>query len=69
MAPMRKFGKMVVGQDYVLRPGGYGVVRDDGGLVAIVTTSRGAFLLGGGQESGETPRQAAVPGGRDKPRR
>jgi 8-oxo-dGTP diphosphatase len=60
MAAIPEFGKVVPGKDYVLRPGGYGVVRDAAGLVAVVATSRGAFLLGGGQEGGETPRQALI---------
>ena len=60
MAAIREFGKAVSGKDYVLRPGGYCVVRDASGRVAVVATPRGAFLIGGGQEAGETPRQALL---------
>ena len=60
MAAIRNFGKTVAGKDYVLRPGGYGVVLGVEGRIAVVATSRGAFLLGGGLEGSEMPRQALV---------
>lgn len=56
----REFGEAVPGVDYVLRPGGYVVVRDTQGQVAVLSTPRGFFLPGGGQDGGETPAQAAV---------
>src|SRR5947209_12475389 len=60
MAAIPIFGKVVAGKDYVLRPGGYGIVFGVAGRVAVAATSRGTFLLGGGQERGETPRQALL---------
>ena len=59
-AKIREFGTTVVGENYILRPGGYGVVRNSADAVAIVTTSRGAFLLGGAQEGVESPQQALI---------
>ena len=60
MAAIREFGKVIARKNYVLRPGGYGVVRDAAGRVGVVATSRGIFLLGGAQEGSETPRQALI---------
>jgi 8-oxo-dGTP diphosphatase len=58
--PTRQFGEVVAGATYVLRSGGYAVVRNAAGEVAIVSTPQGFFLPGGGQEDTETPEQAAV---------
>ncbi|MFL6230754.1 MAG: methyltransferase domain-containing protein [Pyrinomonadaceae bacterium] len=55
-----EFGATVSGADYVLRPGGYLVVRNERGQIAVVSTPRGCFLPGGGQDGGESPAQAAV---------
>jgi 8-oxo-dGTP pyrophosphatase MutT (NUDIX family) len=44
----------------VLRPGGYVVLFDDGGAVAVVSTPSGLALPGGGQDKGEEPEDAAV---------
>ena len=55
-----EFGVAVAGADYQLRPGGYLVLRDARGEVAVVSTPRGFFLPGGGQEDGEIPESAAV---------
>jgi len=55
-----EFGERVVGADYVLRPGGYVVARNRAGEVAVVSTPKGCFLPGGGQEAAETLEQTAV---------
>jgi 8-oxo-dGTP pyrophosphatase MutT (NUDIX family) len=46
--------------DYVLRPGGYAVILDVAGNVAVVFTTQGLALPGGGQENAETPQDAAI---------
>jgi 8-oxo-dGTP diphosphatase len=58
--PVRAFGEAVAGVTYVSRPWGYAILRDATGDVTVVSTPRGLFLPGGGQEDGETPEQAAV---------
>jgi len=55
-----EFGSAVPGADYVSRPGGYLVVRNSRGEIAVLSTPQGFFLPGGGQENGESPAQAAV---------
>ena len=57
---IRQFGPFDAAADYVLRAGGYSVIARSGGQVAIVSTTHGFYLLGGGQEDGETAEQAAV---------
>ena len=56
----RVFGTVVAGADYIMRPGGYAVIRGPTGAIAVVTTPCGCFLPGGGQEPGETPEQTAI---------
>jgi 8-oxo-dGTP diphosphatase len=56
----RTFGEVEEGATYVLRPGGYVVIQDTGGLIAIVETRKGFHLPGGGLEPGETFEQAAI---------
>ena len=56
---MPQFGTIQDGVEYVLRPGGYAVVVDQG-LVAIVKTPKGYFLPGGGAESGEALADTAI---------
>lgn len=46
--------------EYILRPGGYAVIFNKAGEVAIVSAPGGMFLLGGGQEPAELPEAAAV---------
>ncbi|HEX5726843.1 MAG TPA: NUDIX domain-containing protein [Longimicrobiaceae bacterium] len=58
--PFPQFGAVVPGAEYVLRPGGYLVVRNARGEIAVVSSPRGYFLPGGGQEAGESPAEAAV---------
>jgi 8-oxo-dGTP diphosphatase len=55
-----QFGDQISGVDYVLRPGGYLVVRNSKSAIAVVATTRGYFLPGGGIEAGESAEQAAV---------
>lgn len=46
--------------EYVLRPGGYAVIFNAAGEVAVVATPRGFVLLGGGQDLAESPEEAAI---------
>jgi ribosomal protein S18 acetylase RimI-like enzyme/8-oxo-dGTP pyrophosphatase MutT (NUDIX family) len=57
---LREFGTEDAGCDYRLRPGGYAVIRNGAGEVAVVRTPEGVFLPGGGQLPGESPEDAAV---------
>src|SRR6266850_1463507 len=56
---IREFGTAVPGQIYILRPGGYSVIRERG-VVAVVLAPGGAYLPGGAQQAEESPEQAAV---------
>jgi 8-oxo-dGTP diphosphatase len=56
----REFGELLCDANYILRPGGYAVIRRASGEIAILTTPKGCFLPGGGQNQGETPEQAAI---------
>jgi 8-oxo-dGTP pyrophosphatase MutT (NUDIX family) len=58
-SPIPEFGVARPGCTYELRLGAYAVFRNDAGRVAVVLTPTGCFLPGGGQESGESPEQAA----------
>ena len=60
MAPIPEFGLPVPGAEYVLRPGGYVVLFNAAGEVAVVATPKGLALPGGGQEAGESPAEAAI---------
>jgi 8-oxo-dGTP diphosphatase len=53
-----EFGDRVPGQAYQPRPGSYAVILGDARRVAIVETSRGCFLPGGGAQPGESPETA-----------
>jgi 8-oxo-dGTP pyrophosphatase MutT (NUDIX family) len=55
-----EFGDKVAGVQYVLRPGGYAVIRNTAGAIAVALTPSGFVLPGGGQDDGETPEEAAV---------
>ena len=57
---MPEFGERVVGASDILRPGGYVVVQNSSGDIAVVSTPKGYFLPGGGQENGETLEQTAM---------
>lgn len=51
------FGHRFDDRPYTLRPGAYGVLRDDQSRIAVVHVPGGAFLPGGGADPGETPEQ------------
>ena len=53
------FGKRIEGPAYALRPGGYAVIADAAGRIAIVRVRGKLFLPGGGADPGETPEEAA----------
>lgn len=55
-----EFGTSEAGATYVLRPGGYAVVVNDAGEIALVKTPLGCVLPGGGQNKGETPERATI---------
>ncbi|MCM2316161.1 MAG: NUDIX domain-containing protein [Thermoanaerobaculia bacterium] len=52
------FGRKVRGSPYVVRPSAYALVFGPRGELAVVQTSIGCFLPGGGIEENETPEQA-----------
>jgi ADP-ribose pyrophosphatase YjhB (NUDIX family) len=56
----REFGELSRGAEYILRPGGYAVIRRATGEIAVVTTPSGCFLPGGGQNPCELPDEAAI---------
>jgi 8-oxo-dGTP pyrophosphatase MutT (NUDIX family) len=57
---IQEFGVTDSGAGYVLRPGGYAVIRNANGEVAAVSTPVGFVLPGGGQNNGESPEDAAI---------
>ena len=59
-ATVREFGVRVKDVEYVLRPGGYAIVRNDNNEMAVVRVNGNCFLPGGGQNDGESPEDAAV---------
>lgn len=59
-APLPEFGLDPLAAEYILRPGGYVVVFNQVGEVAVVAAPTGLFLPGGGQDVGETPEVAAI---------
>lgn len=54
------FGPFDSAVEYRLRPGGYAIVTDERTRVAVLRGKAGVFLLGGGQDEGESPADAAV---------
>ncbi|NJL25270.1 MAG: NUDIX domain-containing protein [Calothrix sp. SM1_5_4] len=50
---MREFGEIFPGIHYTERPGAYGLLCEDGGRLAVIETSFGRFLPGGGLDPGE----------------
>ncbi len=65
-AEIPSFGRALAGVHVVLRPSAYAVVSGEDGLLAVVRTTKGWFLLGGGIEPGETPAEAVVREGREE---
>ena len=59
-APIPQFGSEIPGAAYAFRPGGYVVILNQAGEVAVVSTPRGLYLPGGGQNPGESAEEAAV---------
>jgi 8-oxo-dGTP pyrophosphatase MutT (NUDIX family) len=59
-AVIPEFGRPTFGTEYVLRPGGYAVIFNGDGDVAVVSTRLGFVLPGGGQNQGESPEEAAA---------
>jgi 8-oxo-dGTP pyrophosphatase MutT (NUDIX family) len=59
-APIPEFGIPDSEAEYKLRPGGYAVIFNAAGEVAVVSTPKGLFLPGGGQGVAESPEEAAV---------
>ena len=57
---MRTFGSPTPGADHTPRLAAYAVVHDGRGLVAVVRTSLGYFLPGGGALDGETPGETVA---------
>jgi len=57
---IREFGVSAAGVAYLLRPGGYAVILNSVGEVAIVSTPLGLALPGGGQNDGEESEDAAI---------
>ena len=49
------FGACPEGKGWVIRPSAYGLVEGNQGSLAVVRTSKGIHLPGGGMEPGETP--------------
>lgn len=60
IAPLPEFGLDPRAAEYILRPGGYVVVFNAAGEIAVVSTPAGLFLPGGGQDVSETPEAAAI---------
>lgn len=54
------FGARAEAERYTVRPSAYGLIDDGRGQLAVVRTSHGVFLPGGGIEEGEMPEQAVV---------
>jgi ADP-ribose pyrophosphatase YjhB (NUDIX family) len=55
-----EFGTANPRTEYSLRPGGYVVILNGAGAVAVVSTPEGLALPGGGQSEVEKPEEAAL---------
>ena len=60
MSDIPEFGPAAPGAVYALRPGGYAVIFNAAGEVAVVSTPCGFVLPGGGQEGAESAAEAAA---------
>lgn len=49
-----EFGTKQVGMDYIARPGVYAVIENNDRQIAVIETSNGYFLPGGGIDTGES---------------
>jgi 8-oxo-dGTP diphosphatase len=54
------FGATPPDTSAILRPSAYGIVADGPGKIAVVRTSLGLYLPGGGMEAGEGPIETVV---------
>jgi len=59
-AEIPEFGDPKPGATYILRRGGYAVIFDWHGRLAVVTTEEGLHLPGGGTRPGESAETATV---------
>jgi 8-oxo-dGTP diphosphatase len=57
---VRVFGSLPEAGVCVIRPSAYGLIEDGKGRLAVVRTTQGTFLPGGGIEMGETPEEAII---------
>lgn len=55
-----EFGTARPGVEYRLRPGGYAIILNEAGELAVVVTPQGVMLPGGGQDAGESLAAAAI---------
>lgn len=51
---MKEFGTKLDGIDYIDRPGAYAIIEGNDKKIALIETSNGYFLPGGGIDAGET---------------
>jgi 8-oxo-dGTP diphosphatase len=58
--PIPEFGYAIPNGEYILRPGGYAVIFNAVGELAVLATPLGLFLPGGGQHNEESPQDAAI---------
>lgn len=54
------FGEPPAQSGIVVRPSAYGILTNERGQIAVVRTSKGVFLPGGGIGAGETPEHAVI---------
>jgi len=57
---MLEFGNIVPNEKYLLRRGGYAIIRNALGEAAVVSTSVGMYLPGGGTHKSESSEQSVV---------
>jgi len=55
---LREFGTRLAGRVYLERPGVYAVIENNHQQIAVIETSKGYFLPGGGIDSGESEMDA-----------
>jgi RimJ/RimL family protein N-acetyltransferase/8-oxo-dGTP pyrophosphatase MutT (NUDIX family) len=55
--PQPQYGRRIAGRTYIIRPGSYAIIQNDAGQFAIVQTTGGIGLPGGGADSAESPQQ------------
>jgi 8-oxo-dGTP diphosphatase len=54
------FGHPPEGTQAKVRPSAYAIIHNDRGEVAVVRTSEGVYLPGGGMDPGETPHETVI---------